>query len=137
LTAAKANGAEFVIIDTAPHSESAALAAARAADLVLIPCRPAILDLRAIGNTIDLSRLAEKPAAVILNAVPPRGALAQDATDAVSGYNVMVSPIQIGQRAAYQHSLTLSKTAQEYEPHGKAAEEIQQLYKWVCKIVYK
>src|ERR1039458_10336800 len=37
----RANGAELVMIDTAPHSESAALGAARAADLVLIPCRPA------------------------------------------------------------------------------------------------
>lgn len=33
------NGAEFVIIDTVPHSESGALAAARTTDLMLIPCR--------------------------------------------------------------------------------------------------
>src|SRR4051812_9330361 len=47
LEAARNAGAALAIIDTAPHSESAALAAARAADLILIPCRPAILDLRA------------------------------------------------------------------------------------------
>src|ERR1700690_408678 len=47
LEVSRTNGAEFVIIDTAPHSEAAALAAARAADLVLIPCRPSILDLKA------------------------------------------------------------------------------------------
>src|SRR5215212_1378238 len=46
LEAARKAGATLAIIDTAPHSESAALAAARAADLILIPCRPAILDLR-------------------------------------------------------------------------------------------
>src|SRR4051812_22811565 len=34
-TAAK-HGAELVIIDTAPHSETAALTAARAADLIMI-----------------------------------------------------------------------------------------------------
>ena len=39
LTAACDAGAELAIIDTAPHSTDAALAAARAADLVLIPCR--------------------------------------------------------------------------------------------------
>src|SRR5579872_2385971 len=73
LEAARTGGAGLAIIDTAPHSESAALAAARAADFVLIPCRPAILDLRAISQTINLARLAGKPVAVVLNSVPPRG----------------------------------------------------------------
>src|ERR1700704_4019568 len=54
------------------HAESAALAAAKAADLILIPTRPGILDLRAIGTTADLVKLVQKPAFVVLNAVPPR-----------------------------------------------------------------
>ena len=131
LDAARANGVRYVFIDTAPHSESAALAAARAADFILIPCRPAILDLRAIKESIDLAKLAEKPAAVVLNAVPPRGALAQDAEEAVRGYDIPIIPIHIGQRAALQHALTAGQTAQEYEPTGKAAEEITQLYQWL------
>ncbi len=131
LDAARAGGADYVIIDTAPHSESAALAAARAADFILIPCRPAILDLRAISDSIDLAKLAEKPSAVVLNAVPPRGSLAQDAEEAVTGYGVPIVPIHIGQRAAFQHALTVGQTAQEYEPNGKAAEEITQLYRWI------
>ena len=40
LAAARRSGAGLVVIDTAPHSESAALAAARAADLALVPLRP-------------------------------------------------------------------------------------------------
>ena len=35
------------------------------------------------------------------------------------------------QRAAYAHSLTAGQTAQEYEPTGKAAEEIAHLYEWL------
>src|SRR4051812_10256439 len=61
LETAAGHGVALAIIDTAPHSESSALAAARAADLILIPCRPAILDLRAIGTTVDLAKLAGKP----------------------------------------------------------------------------
>jgi chromosome partitioning protein len=64
---------EIVFIDTAPLSETTALAAARIADLILVPCRPAILDLRAIKATRDLVKLANRPAVVVLNAVPPRG----------------------------------------------------------------
>jgi chromosome partitioning protein len=135
LEAARAAGALLVIIDTAPHSESAALAAARAADLILIPCRPTILDLRAIGGTIDLAKLAGKPAAVVLNTVPPRGSLGEEAKQAVAGYGVMVAPVSVGQRAAFQHALTAGLTAQEYEPQGKAAEEVTQLYMWTCEQV--
>lgn len=132
LEGARKAGAELVIIDTAPHSESAAIAAARAADLVLIPCRPAILDLRAISNTVDLVKLAGTQAAVVLNAVPPRGSLADEAAEAIAGYDVPLAPIRITQRAAFVHSLTLGRSIQEYEPRGKGAEEIQQLYLWIC-----
>ncbi len=81
---ARTNGAELVIIDTAPHSESLALAAARAADLVLIPCRPAIPDLKAIGMSGDLVSLAKKEAIVVLSAVPQQGKLADEAEEADS-----------------------------------------------------
>ena len=135
LEAAREANAKLAIIDTAPHSESASLAAARTADLVLIPCRPAILDLRAISNTVDLVKLAQTKAVIVLNTVPPRGSLADEATEAVAVYEIPVSPIRIGQRAAFMHSLTAGQTAQEYEPRGKAAHEIQQLYKYVCKQV--
>jgi chromosome partitioning protein len=135
LEAARKGGADLAIIDTAPHSESASLAAARLADFVLIPCRPAILDLRAINHTIDLVRLAGKPAAVVLSCVPARGSLAAEAIQAVQGYGIDIAPVQIGQRAAYLHSLTAGMASQEYEPKGKAAGEIQHLYMWMCQQV--
>lgn len=133
LETAEEQGAVLAILDTAPHSENSALAAVRAADLILIPCRPAILDLRAIGDTVDLIKLAKKTATVVLNAVPPRGSLAKEAQDAVAAYGISVAPVTVGQRAAFTHALTEGKVAQEYEPAGKAAEEIKELYMWICK----
>lgn len=133
LETAKGEGADLAILDTAPHSESSALAAVRLADMILIPCRPAILDLRAIGDTVDLIKLAKKNATVVLNAVPPRGSLAQEAHEAIAGYEISVAPVSIGQRAAFSHALTGGQVAQEYEPTGKAAEEIKELYTWICK----
>ena len=135
LEAARDAGAKLAIIDTAPHSESAALAAARAADLILIPCRPAILDLRAIHSTIDLVKLAGKKAAVILNSVPPRGSLGDGAVEAIGVYGVEVCPFRMGNRAVFIHSLTDGLSALEYEPDGKGANEIRQLYKWACRQV--
>ena len=136
LEISRSNGAELVVIDTAPHSESTALAAARAADLVLIPCRPAILDLKAIGISADLAALAKKPAAVVLNAVPHQGRLAEEAEEAVRSYNLAIAPMKLTQRAAYVHSLTAGQAVQEFEPEGKAAAEISELYKWTCTRVH-
>jgi chromosome partitioning protein len=134
LEAARNGGAHLTIIDSAPHSESTALAAARAADYVLIPCRPGILDLRAISDTIDIVRLAKTPVAVVLNAVPPRGqSIAMEAEQAIASYDVPVVPVHIGHRAAFVHSLTAGQTVQDYEPDGKAAREIKQLHKWLWK----
>ncbi|MFL6417318.1 MAG: ParA family partition ATPase [Bryobacteraceae bacterium] len=135
LAAAAERDVHIAIIDTAPHSESAALAAARNSDLVLIPCRPAILDLKAIGTTIDLVKLAGTPAFILLNAVPPRGSLGEDARAAVESYNIPVAPVQLDHRAAYVHALTVGKAAQEYEPDSKAAEEVRHVYTWTCKQV--
>jgi chromosome partitioning protein len=132
LQAAEEGQADLAFIDTAPHAESAALAAAKAADVVLIPCRPGILDLRAIGTTADLVKIAGKPAFVVLNAVPPGASrLIQDARAAVAVHGLEVAPVTIEQRAAFGHALTAGRTAQEYEPGGKAAAEITQLYDWL------
>lgn len=136
LTAASSNGVTLALLDTAPHSQGDALAAAQAADAVLIPCRPGILDLRAIGATVQVARLSGKPVAVVLNAVSPHGrSLADEAEAAVRGYGIEVAPPRLTQRAAFSHALTSGQTVQEYEPHGKAAEEIQKLYKWSCLFV--
>ena len=133
LSTARQHGADLCIIDTAPHSETAALAAARAADLILIPCRPGILDLRGISSSVDLAQIAKRPALVVLNAVPPRGALADQAQEAIRPYGIDVARVRISQRAAFYHSLTAGQTAVEFEPDSIAAQEIRALYVLACK----
>ena len=133
LQEAQRHGAEFAVIDTSPNSESASLAAARVADFVLIPCRPHLLDLKAISSSIEVARLAKRPYAVVLNAVPARGTIAGEAVTAVNQYGAVVCPVQIGMRAAYYHCLVAGQVAQEYEPTGKAAEEAFALFKWTTR----
>ncbi|HEX4077921.1 MAG TPA: hypothetical protein VHX61_03485 [Rhizomicrobium sp.] len=98
----------------------------------MIPCRPGILDLRAIGTSAELARLAGKKAFVVLNTMPPRATnLATDARQAVTTHGLDVAPIVIQQRAAYGHALTAGQTAQEFEKGGKGAEEMGRLYPWL------
>lgn len=133
LQAAREHGADLAIIDTAPHSETSALNAARAADLILIPCRPSILDLQAISTTVDIARLANKMAFAVLNHIPPRGTMGEEARAAIALYNLPLAPAHLVQRNAFVHSLTEGLTAQEYEPEGKAAQEVQSLFAWLCE----
>ncbi|MET3828517.1 chromosome partitioning protein [Sphingomonas sp. PvP055] len=132
LKAASTGGAKLVVIDTAPHSDSVAIAAIKAADLILIPCRAGILDLRAISTTAELVASAKKLAYVVLNAVPPRATqLLADAQAAVAQHGLEVAPVGLQQRAAFGHALTAGQTAPEYEPSGKAAEEVDQMLRWL------
>ena len=49
----------MAIIDTVPHAAGAIGEAARAADFCIVPCRPAILDFKAIGKTIEILAAAK------------------------------------------------------------------------------
>lgn len=121
------DGYTFGVIDTAPHADHAALQAARAADLVVIPCRPAIFDIAAIAATLDLCKLANKQAAVVINSAPIRSRVVQEAIEAIEEKGGIVCPIIIRQRVAFQHCLIDGRTAGEFEPGGAAANEIAEL----------
>jgi chromosome partitioning protein len=135
MKAAENNGADFLILDTAPNADQTASLAARAADLVLIPCRAAAFDLEAIETTLMLSKAAAKPAYVVLNAVPPRSSIGREAAEGLTTRGARVAPHQLTHRAAFAHGVIDGRTAQEFEPQGKAAEEIEALYRWLCGIV--
>ena len=136
LEAARNGGADLALIDSAPHAGDVALAAAEVADLILIPCRPGILELRAIGPTARIAKLAGKPTFVVLNAMPNRAPnVLADATAAVAIHGLEVAPVSLQQRAAYAHALTSGQTAQEYEPKGKAGQDVADLYAWLRKIL--
>ena len=134
LAASKQSGADLAFIDSAPHSDQVAMAAAEVADLILIPCRAGILDIRAIAMTAKIAKLAGKPGFVILNALPPQAtSLIAEARDAVAVHGLDLAPVTIHQRAAYAHSLIDGHVAMEFDPKGKAADEITKLYQWLEK----
>jgi chromosome partitioning protein len=135
VNAARQNGADFLVLDTAPNADQVVSLAARAADLVLIPCRAATFDLEAIETTLMLARAALKPAYVVLNAVPPRSGVAKEAAEGLAARGAQVAPHQLTHRAAFAHGVIDGRSAQEFEPHGKAADEIAALYEWLCGVV--
>ena len=115
-------GADVVILDTAPHSEGTALDAARAADLILVPCQPSIMDLRAMRKTTDLLKHIKKPTYAVLNGVSVQGSAALGTEKAIAAeFKIEICPIRMGDRVAYSRCLISGHSAQEIRTRGEGS----------------
>ena len=128
LLQAEREGYALVVLDTEPHADQAALQAARAADLALVPVRCSVLDLDAVGASLDLCALARRPALVVLNAAPIRSRVVQEAAAIVLAVGGDLAATIIRERVALRHALVDGRVAREFEPEGAAAAEITALY---------
>lgn len=138
LAKAAENGVDFAVIDTPARNEQSALAAAKVADLVLIPCRPQAYDLETIPNTKEILALAgNTPALAILNAVPAVGDRHEQARALLNRLQVPVCPYMLGNRAVFGDAGAVGQAAQEYDPRGKGAAEILQVYKYILSTLVK
>jgi chromosome partitioning protein len=132
--ALSATSRQWVFIDTPPHAEEALRTVCAASDFILIPARPAILDLRAIADSVAL--VNGKNAVIVLNSCPSRRGFAEagivtEARKALAVYGLPICPVAVSQRVAYSHALTGGQAVTEFEPEGKAAGEIRKLWEWL------
>lgn len=133
LAAADKQGFDLAIIDTPPAAGPEALTAAQAADLVLIPCRPSLVDLDAIRRTAQLVKGAGITAYVVFNAAAPGATtLLDDAAALVKRAGLTPAPVVLRERSIYRAAWPAGQGVTEAEPKGKAAGEIAELMDWVC-----
>lgn len=140
LDAARATGADLVIIDTAGRSDDSALNAARVADVVLIPTRPAMIEVEALSAARDIIRTAGNPPSfVLLNGIHPQASKQAEEARQMIGtvFSMAVCPVHLSHRSAYAEALTSGRTAQELDPEGKAAGELEKLYLFTTELVKK
>jgi chromosome partitioning protein len=133
LEQAQVQAYDLVIIDTAPHSSADSTACARLSDHVIIPTRPAILDLDAIGATTGIVSQVRSSAVIVLNACPPpkhfgEPRIVREAREALKLYGLPVCEVAISQRAAFSHALIDGRAVAEFDPGGKAEGEISRLW---------
>lgn len=134
--AAERQGFSHVFIDTPGRDEPSVAAAIRIADFCLVPCRPTPADMKATPATIATIRRLEKPAAFVLSQTPPRGFRIREAQ---TGLAVLgpVAPVMIVSRSIFQDAQGAGLGVGEFEPGGKAATEIDELWGWVLKKMEK
>ncbi len=131
LKAARGEGMDFAIIDTAPHAAPEAAAIARASDLVVIPCRPTAFDVAAAGRAVAIVKAAKAKAAFVLSACPFRAPEIAESRTALMSYGIPVATAEITDRRAFSRAVATGRAVTEFEADGKAAEEIRALWAWL------
>ena len=130
--------AEVVIIDTAGRYDDSALNAARHSDLVLIPTSTDIMELEALPAAADVLRLAGNPPAfVVLTKMSPSATKQVDeARDMIrKTFGLECAPCHLCRRSVYADAMTTGATPQELEQDGRAAAELDALYRFSFEFV--
>lgn len=128
----RASDFDYVFIDTPGVDSPGSLAAIRAADLCVVPCRPTPADLRAFKPTLAAIYRLEKKFAFVLNQTPPRSYRVRDAADGLAVLGVLPD-VNVVMRNDHQDALGLGQGVTEYNPTGMAANEIRNLWSWIAK----
>jgi chromosome partitioning protein len=130
---------DFIVIDGPPGLHARTKAAILAADVVLMPVQPSSADVWAVGSIAELiqgeQEVTGKPHGAFVVSRAISGTRAADAiTPVLEGLGHPVLKGRISQRVAYAEALGLGESVIEYEPRGKAADEIRAITNEVLQL---
>jgi chromosome partitioning protein len=126
-------GFDWVVIDGAPRIEELAVAALKAADLVLIPVQPSPYDIWAAESLVELVKTRQEitegklKAAFLVSRQIVGTKLASEVREALEGYGLPTLKSYTCQRVIYANSATRGSTVLDDEPSGAATGEIRSL----------
>jgi chromosome partitioning protein len=140
LKKAKRRDMHWVFIDTPANVSSSVVGAIHAARLVIIPCRPGLLDIDAVQETIDFCRRLGTPYAVVLNGAPPKrenieSPVVTAARQCLAEFNVPVWGGQITHRVSYSLAVSRGEGVQEQTLDPSSCVEIARLWQAIEKSV--
>ncbi|MBU1087108.1 MAG: AAA family ATPase [Candidatus Omnitrophica bacterium] len=130
----------FIIIDAGGRDNAVFRSAVAACDLFLLPVLPSQFDVWAAEDAVNVFKeiqpFNEMKGRMILNMVRPNTNVSDEAQDALSVYedDIPLLPERLHNRVAYKTSVSTGQGVTEYEPAGKAALEIETLYKVIKKL---
>lgn len=129
-------GADLIILDSPPVHRDIAHEVASVADFVLIPTKPEVFDIRAMQQTVQTVQQIGKACGVVLTHCPFSGPEAEQAAEIVAKQGAELAPVALHLRKAYGRSQMQGLAPQEYEPQGKAADEVRELYTYTHLRLY-
>lgn len=125
-------GFTVAVFDTAGADSAAARLITDAADICLLPARPARLDVEATAATFRAAFLAKRKAAFVLNQCPStyRSSRTSESARSLTRLGVLAEPM-LSARMDFQDAIAAGLGVTEYAPQGRAAQEIEELWSWV------
>lgn len=138
LEKARELGAEYVVIDSPGHNDTAAMETVRASDIVILPIEAQMFHLETLPAMRDLIRVAgDKPTWVFINKLHPAASVQAEKLKMILSetYGMSVCPVHWSRLDVYGTSADIGLTPLEQAPDGKAAEEIRSLYRFTCSQV--
>ena len=124
---AREDGYEWVLVDTAPRLGPDAVDIANLADLVIVPVKPDPFDLAAVQETIEIIQATQVNALLFLTCCPAKAPEVGETREALEHSGLHVAKTSIGARRTFTRAVLSGKAAAEYEPKGKAAQEMKSL----------
>jgi chromosome partitioning protein len=129
LTALSKRNVSLVIVDTPVLESPRSRAAINAADLCIVPARPATFDFWASEVTGRKLKLMGKEFIFLLNQCPParQASRVQESIAALEAVGSLLHP-HIAARADFLEAARTGKGVTEVDPNGAAAQEMRDLW---------
>ena len=125
-------GAKWAFLDLPGRSAPVATAGMRAAEFVLIPCRPVDVDIEASITTVQGIVRSGKAYAYLMNIVPQGSTVrAKKVLKALEDAGHPACPIIIGQKVEVPDAIAKGKGINEVGAKGAASQEFAELFAWL------
>ena len=133
---AKENKFDYVLIDTPGRDTPGIKKIIGLSDFIVIPCRPAVGDIRASLPSVSAVNAAGKKFAFVVNQAPHQPKRGRQAIDKLKAVGT-VCPIPVVYRAVFQDAQLHGMGVSEFETNGKAHSEVVSLWKWIVSTANK
>lgn len=125
------DAADLIIIDVPPSVHSFLLSVMRTADFILVPSRPTSDDFDALPAVVDMIEQSGKRYAFAVTQAPTgrRIRAVEEAIPILARQGRVAGVLRF--RTAFPTAAAAGQTSTEFEPDGKAAQEIRDLWQFV------
>jgi chromosome partitioning protein len=129
-------GVELIFIDCPAFQPPITVKAVDVANLVLIPCRTTVQDIQYVQTTIDIAADKQKPTVVFLNAVELQIRETEEARAYFEKIGIALAPVYLSKAVAYHRAIAAALGVTEYEPTGKASQEVLAVLEWISRLLH-
>lgn len=119
-----ARSSDWVLVDTLPGFIDESII--DAADLVIVPVRPAGFDDWSTDTLVQVLREHDTPAVFVVS-IARRNALTNDLPDVLESHGYPVLSSRLSCLTPYEYASMQGQSVLDYEPRGKAAGEVRAL----------